>query len=419
MTATSPTTPHRSAIRAVGWRFVALYALAYMSTCLLFLAPLLVSLALKVSSLVGIEQAPNSLALVAGVGAAVAMFTNPFCGKLSDRTSSPLGMRRPWIVGGLVGGTLGVLVVAVAPTIPVVLLGWCVAQVGFNALLAAMVAVLPDQVPVEQRGMVAGVLGVCLPVASVVGTFLVKLFTGNTVAMFLVPCAVAAAFILLFAVTLPDRRLDRGDRPAWSVRELASTFWVSPRRNPDFAWAFTSRFLFVLAYAFLVTYQAYYLLDHLGSTEAEVPQQVFLGTLVQSVVLVAASLLGGRLSDRTGRRKVFVVTASVIYGVALFVIAAAVSFNGFLVGMALGGLGFGLYMAVDLALVVDVLPDPDTAAKDLGVLNIAGALPSALAPAIAPVILAVGGGSYGVLYAVAGVCALAAAAAIIPVTRVR
>ena len=208
-------------------------------------APLLVSLALKVNSLVGLEQAPNSLALVAGVGAAVAMFTNPFCGKLSDRTSSPLGMRRPWIVGGLVGGTLGVLVVAVAPTIPVVLLGWCVAQVGFNALLAAMVAVLPDQVPVEQRGMVAGVLGVCLPVASVVGTFLVKLFTGNTVAMFLVPCAVAAAFILLFAVTLPDRRLDRGDRPAWSVRELASTFWVSPRRNPDFAWAFTSRFLFV------------------------------------------------------------------------------------------------------------------------------------------------------------------------------
>jgi MFS family permease len=419
MTATSPTTPHRSAIRAVGWRFVALYALAYMSTCLLFLAPLLVSLALKVNSLVGLEQAPNSLALVAGVGAAVAMFTNPFCGKLSDRTSSPLGMRRPWIVGGLVGGTLGVLVVAVAPTIPVVLLGWCVAQVGFNALLAAMVAVLPDQVPVEQRGMVAGVLGVCLPVASVVGTFLVKLFTGNTVAMFLVPCAVAAAFILLFAVTLPDRRLDRGDRPAWSVRELASTFWVSPRRNPDFAWAFTSRFLFVLAYAFLVTYQAYYLLDHLGSTEADVPQQVFLGTLVQSVVLVAASLLGGRLSDWTGRRKVFVVTASVIYGVALFVIAAAVSFNGFLVGMALGGLGFGLYMAVDLALVVDVLPDPDTAAKDLGVLNIAGALPSAIAPAIAPVILAVGGSSYGVLYAVAGVCALAAAAAIIPVTRVR
>jgi MFS family permease len=77
--------------------------------------------------------------------------------------------------------------------------------------------------------------------------------------------------------------------------------------------------------------------------------------------------------------------------VALFLIAAATSFNGFLVGMAFGGLGFGLYMAVDLALVVDVLPDPGSAAKDLGVLNIAGALASAIAPAVAPAILAVGG----------------------------
>jgi MFS family permease len=177
--------------------------------------------------------------------------------------------------------------------------------------------------------------------------------------------------------------------------------------------------MFVLAYAFLTTYQAYYLLDHLGSAEADVPQQVFLGTLVQSAVLVAASLLGGRLSDWTGRRKIFVVVASVIYGVSMFVIAAASSFNGFLVGMAIGGLGFGMYMAVDLALVVDVLPDPDSAAKDLGVLNIAGALPSSVAPAVAPLILAVGGGSYGVLYAVAGVCALAAAATIVPVKQVR
>jgi hypothetical protein len=61
-------------------------------------------------------------------------------------------------------------------------------------------------------------------------------------------------------------------------------------------------------------------------------------------------------------------------------------------------------MAVDLALVVDVLPDPDGAAKDLGVLNIAGALPASVAPAIAPVVLAMGGG-YALLYAVAGASA--------------
>ncbi|HEV7648500.1 MAG TPA: MFS transporter [Actinophytocola sp.] len=390
-----------------------------MGTCLVFLAPLLVTLALKVNSLVGIERAPANLAVVAGVGALLAMVSNPFFGKMSDRTSSRWGMRRPWMVIGLLGGSLGVLVVALAPSIAVVLIGWCIAQLFFNALLATMVAVLPDQVPAGQRGLVSGVLGVCIPIASVSGTFLVQLFTGSQVAMFLIPCGIGGFFVLLFVVSLNDRRLAKADKPPWSLRELASTFYVNPRKSPDFAWAFSSRFMLVLAYAFLTTYQAYYLLDKLGSAEGDVPHQIFLGTLVQAAAVVAASLIGGALSDRTGRRKVFVFAASVVYGVAMFVIAIASGFNGFIVGMAIGGLGFGMYMAVDLALVADVLPDKDKAAKDLGVLNIAGALPSSIAPGIAPAILAIGGGSYGVLYAVAGVCAVVGAVAILPVKGVR
>jgi hypothetical protein len=153
--------------------------------------------------------------------------------------------------------------------------------------------------------------------------------------------------------------------------------------NPDFAWAFVSRFMFVLAFAFLATYQANYLLEKIGSAKTDVPHQIFLGTLVQSVIAIASN------------------------------------FDGFLVGMAIGGLGFGIYVAVDLALVVDVLPDEDNAAKDLGVFNMAGALPFSIAPGIAPVILAIGGGSYGVLYAVAGVSAIVGAATVLPVKRVR
>jgi MFS family permease len=182
--------PEPPAARGVGWGFISLYTLAYMSTSLLFIAPLLVTLALKVDSLVGIERAPDSLALVAGTGALLAMVANPLFGRMSDRTASRLGMRRPWMVIGLAGGSLGILLVALAPSITVVLAGWCIAQLFFNALLAAMVAVLPDQVPSVQRGLVSGVLGVCMPVASVCGTFLVKLFTGNLLAMFLIPCAI-------------------------------------------------------------------------------------------------------------------------------------------------------------------------------------------------------------------------------------
>jgi MFS family permease len=415
-TALAPESPmtHR-----VGWGFISLYTLAFMSTNLVFLAPVLVTLPLRVNSLVGIKQAPNSLALVAGIGALVSMFGNPFFGRMSDRTSSRLGMRRPWMVIGLVGGTVGILIVALAPNIPVVLVGWCIAQLFFNALLAALVAVLPDQVARAQRGLVSGVLGVCLPIASVSGTFLVKLFTGRPIAAFLVPCATGGFFILLFAVALKDRRLAMADRPAWSLREFASTFYVKPRTSPDFVWAFASRFLFLLAYALLTTYEAYFLLSKIGSAVADVPQQIFLGTLAQSIVIVAASLIAGKLSDRTGRRKIFVFTASIVYGLAMFAVAIASNFNGFLVGLAISGLGFGIYAAVDLALVVDVLPHKDNVAKDLGVFNIAGALPFSIAPAGAPIILAIGGGNYGVLYAFAGICAIIGAVAILPVRGVR
>jgi MFS family permease len=144
------------------------------------------------------------------------------------------------------------------------------------------------------------------------------------------------------------------------MREFAGTFYVNPRKNPDFAWAFASRFMFVSAYAFLVTFQAYYLLEKIGSAEANVPQQIFLGTLVQSVFLISASVIGGRLSDRTGRRKVFVLTPSTIYGLSMFVIALASNFNGFLVGMAIGGLGFGMYVAVELASLSTCCPTRTT-----------------------------------------------------------
>ena len=403
----------------VGWRFISLYALSYAGGSLLFLGPLLVSLALKVNHLVGIDDAPKNLALVTGVGSLFGIVSNPFFGRLSDRTTSRMGMRRPWMIVGLVGGAIGTLTVALAPTIGVVLVGWCTAQVFLNALLAAQIAILPDQVPTSQRGLVSGILGVCLPAASVAATFLVQAFDVTQLSMFLAPLLLGGVLVGVFTASLHDRRLDPATKPPWSLRQFAESFYVSPRANPDFAWAFASRFLLVMAYAFLVTYQAYYLIDRIGVREDDVAHQIYLGTLVQSVALVLASPLAGRLSDRLGRRKIFVALAAVTYAVALVMIAIAQGVGGYLVGMALSGVGFGMYMAVDLALVVDVLPGPDSAAKDLGVLNIAGALPFALAPAVAPVVLGLSDNSYSALYLVAGACALLGAVAIIPIRRVR
>ena len=400
--------------------FVLTYALAFAGTSLVMIAPLLVSLALKVEDVVGKDRAGGALSLVVGAGGFVALVANPVFGWLSDRTRSPSGVRRPWMVLGLVGGTLGVLVVALAPSLAVVLVGWCVAQAMFNALLAAQVAVLADQVPVGQRGFVSGVLGVCLPVAAVAATYLVRTFEGRgDVAMFLAPCVVGAVPVLVFVAVLDDRRLGpHQDRPRARVRDVLGIFYVPPGRSPDFAWAFGSRFFFVLAYALLITYQAYFLVDHLGQDEGDVAGLIFQGTLASSAMVVVASLVGGRLSDRWGRRKPFVCAAAVVYAVALVTVASAAGTVAYLVGMAIGGAGFGLYVAVDLALVADVLPDPAEVAKDLGVFNIAGALPFSVGPALAPLLLAVGGGSYVAVYAFAGLSALGSAALILRVRGV-
>src|SRR5690242_14818788 len=92
--------------RPVGWAFLVRFTLAFIGTSLVFQAPILVTLPLKLKALVGIDAAPASLSLVAGIGALLAIFANPFFGRMSDRTTSRFGMRRPWLIGGLVGGSL-------------------------------------------------------------------------------------------------------------------------------------------------------------------------------------------------------------------------------------------------------------------------------------------------------------------------
>ncbi len=412
--------------RPVGFGFIAAYTLAYFGVTMALHTPTILSLALKIRQ-VNPEGAAGSLSLVLGVGAFIAVVANPFFGRLSDRTTSGFGMRRPWLLGGMVFGTIALLTIAVAPNVPLILIGWCLTQVSFGALAAAMVALLPDQVPVEQRGRVAGFLGIGLPVGLVGGAFLAKAVSGSILLMFMAPAAVGVVFVLILATILDDRRQSPDHRPPpYTLREFLGSFWVNPARHPDFGWAWLSRFLLYMGATMLITYNVFYLIDHLGISQERVPRLVFITTLVLSVGLAVFSLVGGSLSDLVGgRRKIFIFGSAVIFGVGTAIIAFAGSFNVFLVGVAICGIGIGIYLAVDLALVSQVLPNPDDASKDLGLFNIASALPQSLAPAIAPVFLAIPlfasgeGANYTALYFVAALFAIAGALAIVPVKGVR
>jgi MFS family permease len=403
----------------VGWGFITLHALAYTGTWLALLTPVLVTIALRVRHLAP-DAAASSLSLVLGLGAFFALVGNPLFGRLSDRTTSRFGMRRPWLIGGVLCGALALLMIATAKSIAMVLIGWCLAQLAFNAVLAAIIAVLPDQVPAEQRGTVAGVMGVCLPLGQVTGTYLVQSVATSTLLTFMVPASICVVLVLVFALTLRDRHLAPGEVASLGWRDVIAIYWVNPRQYPDFGWTWLSRLLLVLGTAFLNTYQPFYLIDKLGHTEVQIPTLIFQGILVQTVAILAVSILGGRLSDAIGRRKIFVVVGGAVYAIGLWVIAAAPDYPTFLLGMTITGIGHGIYFAVDLALVTDVLPNRwRDAAKDLGIFNVANALPQAIAPAVAPLILALSGGNYTWLFAIAGSIALMASITILPVKSVR
>ena len=399
-------------------RFIAVYAFAYASLWLALLTPAMITLALRVRQLAG-SDAARPISVVLFAGAIVALVGNPIFGALSDRTRSRFGRRRPYLVGGALCGFAALALIGVAASLTLVLVGWCLAQLAYNAVLAAMVAIVPDQIPASRRGTVVGILGVCMPVGQIVGTFLVQQLAGNLTLALLVPGAIGLVGVLALAFVLPDR-----PPPVPAMAVVSGVPTPSSRSSllahRDFSWAWLSRVLFVTGTVFLQAYQPFLLIDALGFDPAQVPRLIFRSTLVQAAMMVVFSLIAGRLSDRTGRRKSIAMAGSALQGLGLWLIAVAHSYTAFLFGVALTGMGHGVYEGVNLALVTEVLPDRERhAAKDLGLLNITNTLPQVIAPLAAPAILAFSGGDYTLLFLVAGAVPLMGAALLSPLKSVR
>lgn len=140
------------------------------------------------------------------------------------------------MVGGTVVAVIGLFVTATSTAVPMILLGWCVATLGFNTVIAALLPLLPDHVPADQRGRISGLLGMGLPVGAVGGAFLAQAFTGTTLLMFLIPAVVLVVGVGALVLSFTDRRLDPAaarQLPRFGLREFAGSFWVSPKRYPD------------------------------------------------------------------------------------------------------------------------------------------------------------------------------------------
>lgn len=365
---------------------------------------------------------PNKVAnlgIVQTVSFVFTLFAQPLVGALSDRTRSRFGRRAPWMLGGaLVAGIL-LFFMGRIDSILWLTVFWVVVQVALNALQGPLSAITPDRFPREKRGAASAMVGIGMQLGGMFGVMIASEFAVQLDIGYSVFGGAVIVFTIVYLIIDRDWSSQAAVVEPWSWRRFFSGFWIDPRRHPDFAWAFSARFLFMLGYFVVSAYGMYILTDFIGMSLKAAADATLTLTVVGFVPTLLAVAVSGWLSDRIGRRKVFIYAASAIMLVSLAFPLIMPNMTGMIILNIVNGFGFGVYMSVDTALMTEVLPGGGhDAGKDLGILNIATNIPQALSAAVAGLIITMLGG-YPMLFVFAMVLVLLAAVAIAPIRSVR
>ena len=404
--------------------------------------PISISL-LPVGAMLVSRHAPE---LVVGrataAGGIFAMLVPILAGYLSDRTSSRWGRRRPWMVVGTVFNVIGLGLLAIAGSPALVILAYVFVQASNNAASAAYAGVIPDVVPAPERGRASGLLGTMNQLGTVVGVGLVGVVLAEVgsnragliggyavivvilIASLLIsvraireapstfrrardvarpsipPMAITAAvsFVITVSAILVVLVVSLGTA-AWIIGGVAAVAgavtlatglrvpsirgFLSPFADHDFFWVFLTRFLTTLGIWSVLPFVAFYFEDVMHVSNSGAASAIWLLAVIGGAIV--PSIVGGQLSDRLGRRKLFVYLSSGIQAavVSVLVFGLITSLPLMYVLGILYGIGYGMYYAVDWALACDVLPDSEgSAGKDMGLWHTSFTLPQALAPAV-------------------------------------
>ncbi|MEU3463621.1 MFS transporter [Streptomyces sp. NPDC006733] len=389
-------------------------------------------LPIQVAQITGTNDT-GALSTASTTGAILATVGNPIFGQLSDRTRSRFGRRAPWILLCAGFGALALIGQAHASSIAMLGLSWGVVQFIMNGYQAALTACMPDRVPQSKYGTFSALVGLGVPLGTIVAALVIGgvpggkfgldgviggfggRFAGERGYYLIAACVVVAA--LLFTVVSPDAPARDLPRQTFDLRAFLSNFWVNPKEHPDFIWAFLSRLGVMLGYFVVLTYNMYLLADYIRIPPQDLLPTVGFLMIVNAVCTIAAVVLIGPIVDRVGRVKPFVLASGIGAALALTLPMISPTEGGMVAYNVAGGAAFGVYMAVDMALITKVLPATDDAGKDMGLINIANAGPQILAPTVAGWIVSAAG--YDALFPVAAVVSLAGAVLVLRVRGVR
>ncbi|MGE8205475.1 MFS transporter [Heyndrickxia sp. NPDC080065] len=342
----------------------------------------------------------STYGLVAGVGAFFALIGNPIGGAVSDRTNIAFGRRRTWILLGPLFGCAALLWIGTATQVWQVMVGWCVAQLFFNFGMAAYTALVPDQVKEDKRGTISGLMGLAIPIGIALGMVLMMSMPhASTFTKWLLISiiGIAGPIISLFIIRDGKVEIEKSMGTKESLGEKLSKVYPNPRKFPDFSWAIVSKFLLMMGYSSSL-YLTVMLVNRLGFTESQATTSIGTMNLIGLVAVALTSILGGILSDKYKKQKPFLYGSAFIILVGLLIFSFVPNFTAILIASVLMGLGLGCFTSVDMALVTRILPNKEDAAKDFGLMNVANALPQSIVPAIAPLLLGIGGWTFFYLF---------------------
>jgi MFS family permease len=345
-------------------------------------ALLTIVLPIEVLRFVPEEQKGLYLGVLFAGGAVMAMVVSPIAGALSDRSTLPMGRRRPFVLAGVFVDCLALLAMRSAPTYAWFVAAFLVVQLALNFAGGAFNGLIPDKIPPNQRGITSGVMGVMMMGGTITAALLSGRLVGQgaTGAVYWIIAGILLLCTALMVSHTPEEPLR--EAPAVPLGDFWRSFWIDPRRHPDFAWLFATRALVMMGFYTIITFLQFFIKDslHLSPRQAAQTTGTLSAVVIASGTLVA--LAAGWASDRVGRKGI--VSAA---GVFLALTSIGLLFQPpFTVLLGIGilfGIGYGAYTSVDWALAIDVLPSSYSAAKDLGIWAIANTLPQVLAPVVA------------------------------------
>jgi MFS family permease len=357
------------------------------------------------------------LALFTALGGVFTTISLFFWGAISDLTRTRLGKRTPWIIFGAVSGSIGLVLIGISDTVGGLLAAFIGYGLLFNALPAAVLAIFPDRIPRDKRGTASAIYGGAQVLGGAIANIIASQFLSAPTMMFFIASGLLLVGGLVFVTIAPDFSSKDEPRVKLNMRGLAESFKF-PANAPDFYWAFAGRFLLLLGLYMVQNFTLYILTDYIGLSNDEAAPIVALSGFASLITIVLGITLAGPISDKIKRRRMPIFIASMLFGVAVLLPLIWPTPTSMIIFAALSGLGLGAFLAVDTALMTEVLPSEESRGKDLGILNTANTVPGIIAPLITAGIIGLGFG-YPPVFVISLVVILIGAFSIFKIKSVR